>query len=189
MSDLNASDIAELVRRRFNGPEGDELRYIPLVDSALRQLAYDVARDPELRSYLMSDPATTTAILDGNGVADLTTLVDTSPRILLDCLCYGDVHPDPSWASQQPLRQVNDMGPGLLAGAYDSLVYHYWLEGYKLNTRSPDNNATPLAGTISFRTPYWPTIDQLPNALVQKLVWGPYWSDTPITEAKNAAAA
>lgn len=186
MSALNNSDIAELVRRRFNGPEGDELRYLPLVDVALRQLAYDVARDPELRQYLMSDPATATAILNGQGIADLTTLVNTTPRILLDCLCYGDVHPDPTWTSQQPLREVAEMGQGLLSGAYDSLVYHYWLEGLNLNTRSPDNNVNPLTGTISFRTPYWPTIAQLPEHLVEKLVYGPYWS-VPETQSKNEA--
>lgn len=188
MADLNHSDIAELVRRRFNGPEGDELRYIPLVDSALRQLAYDVARDQSLRHYLMSNPATTQAILDADGVADLTPLVTTSPRILLECLQYGDVHPDPSWDSQQPLREVSDMGPGLLAGAYDALIYHYWLEGMNLNTRSPDNNETPLVGTISFRTPYWPTLAQLPNSLVQKLVWGNYWQHSAVTEAKGEAS-
>ena len=188
MADVSVSDVCEMVRRRFNLPEGDELRFMPLVDPALRQLAYDVARDPSLRNYLMTDADTVTATLDADGIADLSTLVNTSPRILLECLCYGDVHPDPSWASQQPLREVSEMGQGLLAGAYDSLVYHYWLEGMNLNTRSPDNNVTPLVGTISFRTPYWPTLDQLPNSLVQKLVWGPYWADTPLTEAKNAAA-
>jgi hypothetical protein len=187
MSSLNASDIGELVRRRFNGPEGDELRYIPLVDSALRQLAYDVAKDPGMRSWLLSDPTTAIATLDANGIADLTPLIENSPRILLECLCYGDVHPDPSWASQQPLRQVPEMGQGLLAGAYDGLIYHYWLEGYFLNTRSPDNNATPLVGTISFRTPRWPTLAELPEALVQKLVWGNYWV-TGEQKSENAAA-
>jgi hypothetical protein len=175
MSALTNADIAELVRRRFHGPPGDELRYLPLVDSALRQLAYDCAHQGDYQQYVMSDPATTTATLDADGIADLLPLMD-DPRILLECLYIGDVHPDPSWDSQQPLRQANSMGQGLLSGNYDALIYHYWLEGTDLNTRSPDNNVTPLVGTISFRTAYWPTMDQLPELLVEKLVWGHYWT-------------
>lgn len=186
MADFNHSDIAEMVRRRFNGPEGDELRYIPLVDSALRQLAYDVARDSQLRNWLLTDPDTATATLDADGVADLSALI-TAPRILLECLQYGEIRPpvDANY-STQPFRMIENSGMGLLAGNYDSLVYKCWLEGTSLFTKSGDGNATPLVGDISFRVPYWPTIAQLPNALVQKLVWGPYWTDSPITEAKGA---
>src|SRR5262249_44974937 len=113
-------------------------------------------------------------------------LLLADPRILLECLCYGDVQPDPSWATNQPLRQVPEMGQGLLQGNYDSLIYHYWLEGTDLNTRSPGNNVTPLVGTISFRTPYWPTLAQLPELLVEKLVWGPYWNPAE-PRSENAA--
>ena len=188
MSTLNASDIAELVRRRFNGPEGDELRYIPLVDPALRQLSYDVARDPSLRNWLMTDPLTTTVTLDADGVADLTDLIE-DPRILLECLQYGEIRPPVSVSySTQPFRMIDNSGMGLLAGNYDSLVYKCYLDGVLLRTKSGDSNATPLAGVMSFQVPYWPTIAQLPNALVQKLVWGPWWSNTPVTEAKGSAA-
>lgn len=187
MADLNHSDVAELVRRRFNGPEGDELRYIPLVDSALRQLAYDVARDPNLRNWLMTDQATTTAILDADGVADLTTLI-TTPRILLECLQYGEIFPPVNANySTQPFRMIDNEGAGQLAGAYDSLVYKAWLHGTDLHTRSGDSNVTPLVGSISFSVPYWPTIAQLPNSLVQKLVWGNYWQ-TGEPKSENAAA-
>lgn len=184
MSAFNNSDIAELVRRRFNGPEGDELRYLPLVDSALRQLAYDVAEDPNLRHWLMTDPASTTAILT-SGVADLTALV-TSPRILLECLQYGEIFPPVAVGySTQPFRLVANVAQLLLAGAYDSLVFKACLDGDNLRTRSADNNVTPIAGTISFRVPYWPTITQLPEPLVENLVWGPYWQ----TEVRSENAA
>lgn len=189
MSNLNASDIAELVRRRFNGPEGDELRYIPLVDSALRQLAYDVAKDPSLRQWLMTDPSTTTATLDADGVADLTALI-ADPRILLECIGFGDVFPpvDPNY-STQPFRLVDNIGQLQLAGCYDALVLKATVDGFKFKTKSGDANATPLVGDISFAVPFWPRLSDLPESLVEQLVWGPYWQDTPLTEAKNASAA
>ena len=189
MADLDHSGIAQLVLRRFNGPQSDELRYIALVDSALRQLAYDVARDPGLRQWLMTDPATTTATLDGDGVADLTALI-ASPRILLECLQYGNIFPPVNVAlgySTQPLRLIDNTGQILLAGNYDALVFKATLDGVNLKTKSADNNATPLAGTISLEVPYWPTIAQLPNSLVQKLVWGNYWI-TGEPKSENAAA-
>ena len=186
MSAFNHSDIAEMVRRRFNLPEGDELRFIPLVDSALRQLAYDVAKDPSLRAWLMTDPSFTTASLSAAGVADLTALV-ASPRILLECLQYGEITPPAAYASDQPFRMIDNSGQGQLAGAYDALVYKAWVEGDNLFTKSPDNNVTPLTGTIAFRVPYWPTISQLPEPLVKNLVWGNYWISTPLTEVQNAA--
>lgn len=188
MADASVSDVCEMVRRRFNLPEGAELQFMPLVDPALRALSYDVARDPALRNWLMTDPDTTTAVLDADGVADLTTLVG-NPRILLECLSYGEIRPPVNVNySTQPFRMIDNQGAGEIQGAYDSLVYKAWLDGVKLHTKSSDNNVIPLVGTISFSVPYWATLTQLPNTLVQKLVWGPYWSDTPITEAKNATA-
>ena len=186
MSALNHSDIGELVRRRFNGPEGDEIRYIPLVDSALRQLAYDVAKDPSTRQWLMTDPSTTTATLDGDGIADLSTLI-TTPRILLECLQYGDIFPpvNPAYPTQ-PFRLVDQTGMIQLAGNYDALVLKATVDGHTLKTKSPDNNATPLVGTISFQVPYWPTIAQLPEPLVEDLVWGNYWA-TGESKSENAA--
>lgn len=176
MSALTNADIAELVRRRFNGPPGDELRYLPLVDSALRQLAVDTAKDANSRDWLMTDPASAVATLDAAGVADLTALI-ASPRILLDCLSYGDIYPpvDPNY-STQPFRLVDNSGALQLAGGYDSLIYKAHVDGFTLQTKSQDNNATPLVGDISFRVPYWPTMAQLPEPLVEKLVYGHYWS-------------
>lgn len=186
MSSLNASDIAELVRRRFNGPEGDELRYIPLVGPALRSLAYDVAKDPNLRDWLLTDPLTTTVTLDAGGVADLSTLITTN-KILLECLMYGDIMPpvDPNY-STQPFRLLSNPGQGQLASHYDPLVYKAWLEGFKLHTKSSDNNATPLVGDIRFSVSYEPTLPQLAESLVHHLVWGNYWA-TGEAKSENAA--
>lgn len=187
MADLDHSGIAQLVLRRFNGPQSDELRYIALVDSALRQLSYDVARDPKLRYWLFTPRTTTTATLDADGVADLSTLI-TTPRILLECLQHGNIYPPASTGITQPMRLIDNPGMGQLQGAYDGLVLKCWLEGPDLHTRSADGNANPLTGSLAFEVPYWASLTQLPDSLVQKLVWGPYWSDTPMTEAKGAAA-
>lgn len=171
MSSLTHSDVAELVRRRFNGPDGDELRYIPLVDPAIRHLAYEVAADPELRHWLLTDPATTTVALDANGVANLTALI-ASPRIILECLKYGSIMP-PAGYSTQPLRMLDNEGQGQLKGMFDSLQGKFWLNGTFLFTKRV-NNAF-MAGSLRLEVPYWPTLLQLPESLIHKLVHGDYW--------------
>lgn len=186
MSTLNHSDIAEMVRRRFNLPEGAELQFVPLVDPALRQLAYDVARDSSLRQWLMTVPTATTVTLDADGVADLTALI-TDPRVLLECLQYGDIFPlVASGYPTQPFRLVDNVGQLQLAGGYDALILKATVDGFSLKTKSPDGNVTPLVGDISFQVPYWPTLAQLPEPLVEKLVWGNYWNTG---EPKSANAA
>lgn len=174
-----------MVRRRFGLPEGGELAFMPLVDPALRRLAYDVAKDPSLRDWMLTDPTSAIATLDANGVADLSPLI-VSPRILLECLSYGDIYPpvDPSYPTL-PFRMV-ESGHLQLAGAYDALVLKCSLNGTSLHTKSPDNNATPLVGDISFQVPFWATLPQLAEPLVQKLVDGPYW--TPAETGKANAA-
>lgn len=185
MSVLTTSDICESVRRRFGLPEGDALRFQPLVNPALRRLAYDVAKDSSLRDWLITDPSMTTTTLDGNGVADLTALI-ANPRILLECLKYGDILPPVGYPSTQPFRMIATTGQGQLSGAYDALVYKCFLNGVLLGTKSPDNNVTPLAGVISFQVPYWPTLVQLPEPLIERLVNGPYWLE-PLIAKENAA--
>lgn len=173
MSALTHNDIAEMVRRRFNGPDGDVLRYVPLVDSAIRHLAYDVAADPNLSHWLLTDPATTTAVLDANGVANLTALI-ANPRILLECLRYGEVMPPVNDSYPQlPLRMLDHEGQGMLKGIFDRLQGKYWLSGKFLHTKRISN--AYMAGSISFETGYWPTLDQLPEALIHNLVHGNYW--------------
>ena len=185
MADASVSDVCEMVRRRFNLPEGAELQFMPLVDPALRALSYDVARDPALRNWLMTDPATTTAVLDADGVANLTTLI-ASPRILLECLSYGEIRPPVNVNySTQPFRMIDNQGAGEIQGAYDSLVYKAWLDGVKLHTKSADNNVIPLVGSISFSVPYWASLSQLPNSLVQMLVWNDYWNEALVAKTSD----
>lgn len=182
MSALTHADIGEMVRRRFNGPDGDVLRYVALVDPAIRHLAYDVAVDPNLRPWLMTDPATTTAALDANGIADLSPLI-ANPRIILECLKYGEIMPPAgSGYPTQPFRMLNSEGQGQLKGMFDALQPKCWLSGYFLHTKRV--NAF-MVGSISLEVPYWPTIAQLPESLVHKLVHGDYWDAT----VKEDAAA
>lgn len=163
--------IAIRVRRRLGLPESATLGLQPLVDVVLRRLCYDLAKDPNSRNWVLTSPATTTATLDANGVADLTTLI-ASPRIILECLRYGEIT-DPS--NDLPMRFLAHTGQGLLAGAYDSLQLKCWLDGSSLYTKSSDNNATPLSGPLSFSVPYWLTIAQLNDSLTERLVMHPDW--------------
>lgn len=173
MSSLSHKDIAEIVRRRFNGPDGDELRYIPLVDSALCHLAYDVAADLGLRHLLLTDPAATVVTLV-NGVADLSTLV-AAPRILLECLKYGEIMPPiAAGYPTQPFRFIDNTGQGQLKGMFDSLQPKCWLGGNFLYTKMV-NNAF-MVGDISLEVSYWPDLAQLPDQLVHNLVHGNYWT-------------
>lgn len=181
MSALTHADIAEIVRRRYNGPDGDELRYIPLVDPAIRHLAFEVAANSQLRHWLLTDPANTTVTL-ANGVANLTTLI-ANPRIILECLKYGTIRPPVSSAyPTQPFRMINNEGQGQLKGMFDALQPKCWLEGAYLHTKNIAGMR--MAGTITLEVPYWPSLAQLPESLVERLVHGNYWSG--VIE-KNAA--
>lgn len=164
MSTLSYEQVAILVRRRTGGREEERLRYVPLVDEGLRRLAYRVARDSRLRNYLLTDPVTTTATLDGNGVADLSTLL-TTPRILLECLEYGQINHSSS-SYQFQWRQSSEQGN--LRGAADSLWLRCWLVGTKLYTKGLGNSV--LTGSISLAVAYVPTLAQLPELLVEMLV-------------------
>lgn len=184
MANETFESIAVRVRRRFGGPETDVLRYQPLVDPALRALAYEVGSSPNLNNWLQTDRATATVTLDADGVADLTALI-AAPRILLECLPYGDIFLPVAYGNKQPFRLVANLGQLDLAGAYDGIIYRACLTGSELFTRSPDGNQTPLAGDISFSTTYWPTLAQLPDALVERLVMGPWWQE--MARDKDAA--
>ncbi len=169
------------VRRRFNRPETDTLGLQPLVDVALRRLCYDLAMDPATRNWVLTDPATTTLTLDADGSVSLAPLI-ASPRILLECVELGEITPPSGYPSTQPFRFVKNSSQGQLAGCYDSIVYKAWIEGSRLYTKSGDNNATPLAGDIALSVPYWQTLQQLDQSLVERLVFHTYWDGTPAKE-------
>lgn len=50
------------------------------------------------------------------------------------------------------------------------MYLHYWMQGVKLNTISEDNNATPLTGSLGLAVPYWATLAQLSEQLIEPLV-------------------
>lgn len=173
MSSETHESIAIRVRRRLNGPETDTLRFQPLVDVALRRLAYDVGISANVENWLQTDKASTTVTLDGDGVADLTDLID-DPRIILECLHYGEIYPPVASGITQPFRLVNNFGQLQLPSAYDPMFLRACLEGTNLITKSVDG-VTPLSGDISLSTTYWPTLAQLPDSLVERLVFHDYW--------------
>lgn len=174
MSALTHKDIAEIIRRRFNGPDGDELRYVPLVDPAIRHLAMDVAADPGMRHWLLTNPTTTTVVLDANGVANLSPLV-TTPRILLEYLKCGEILPPVGVGyPTQPFQMIDNSGQGQLKGIFDSLQPKCWLGGNLLYTKMV--NGAFMVGPISFEVSYWPTLLQLPDTLIHRLVHGDYWT-------------
>jgi hypothetical protein len=164
MSTLNEEQVGLLVRRRLGLPPATRLRFVPLIPAALLRTVEKCAARDDLRHWVLTDKATTTAALDGSGVAGLSTLV-TTPRIQLHLLRYGNIyHADSTF----PLRPLEEAAHGQLAGALDTMFLRYWLEGTNLCTRSADGNTTPLSGPLSFAVPYWMTLAQLPEALVEK---------------------
>ena len=161
--------IAVRVRRHLGLPESATVALQPLVDVILRRLCLDLAKEPHNRHWILTDPATTTVALSA-GVADLSSLI-TSPRIILEGLCYGEIYPPSGYTSTLPFHLVEHSGQGQLAGAYDGIQYDAWLVGSSLHTRGEDT----LVGTISLAVPYWPTIAQLNGSLTDRLVLHPDW--------------
>lgn len=133
------------------------------VDDAIRATVRKCAASSSLRHHVLTDPAETTATLDSDGVADLSTLIESAPRILLEDLKHGDItHPDSTF----PLRPLEHSAQGALSGALDAMFPRYWIRGTKLHTRATD----VLSGDLSFAVPHWMTLEDFPDALVLKLV-------------------
>lgn len=163
---MTEDQIAVLVRRRAGLPETARLRIIPLVEMGLRRLAKHVAERQNLRHWLLTNQATTTAALDANGVVDLSD-IDLTHHVLIECLRYGRIYHE---SSVYPLQWVSTPSQGALGGIFDTIFLHCWLEGTMLYTRSSDGNATPLTGNLSFAVPFWPALSALPDALNELLV-------------------
>lgn len=123
---------------------------------------------------MLTDPATTTLTLGGDGSVSLASLI-TSPRIILECIEVGEITPPAAYLSTQPFRFLKNAAQGRLAGCYDGIQLKAWVEGTRLYTKSADNNATPLAGDIALSVPYWQTLAQLDQSLVERLVFHDYW--------------
>ena len=162
MSALTEEQIALLVCKRLGLPPAARLRFVPLIPAGLLRTVRLAAADPTLRHLVWTDPATTTAALNASGVADLSTLVSTT-RVQLDLLKYGEIrHADYSF----PLRLIENSGQGAFAGSLDDLFPKCWLTGKKLSTRVRSETSL-LAGALSFAVPYWQTLAQLDESLVE----------------------
>ena len=130
--------------------------------ATLQALAREVAESRQLRHHLLTDPSNTTVTLAA-GAADLTALIASG--VLLDKLKAGEItHPD----NPLPLEWFNSKAHAALDGGLDSLFIGCWLEGTTLKTKVISDVA--LAGNLSFRVPFIPTLAQLPDALTGKLV-------------------
>lgn len=171
---ITTNDVCARVRARLKKliPVDDVPRVDVLIADqirpALEALARKVAYDSKKRPQLLTDPATTTVVLDANGVADLSVLV-TGSHILLECLRYGEIYPPVvSGNSTLPLRMVDNSGQGQVKGMFDRLQFKCWLVGEKLHTKSP--NSTALAGAISLAVPRVPDLPDLPFSLEGELI-------------------
>lgn len=168
MSNLTEKEVAVKIRRRMNAPVSDRLRYHPLISDGLLILAREVATD-DRRDLMLTDRASTVADLDADGVCDLTVLLSSSPRILLDRLEYGEIY---HTSHRDPLVWRNGKSAARLASHMDSFYLHCWLEGKKLHTVSLDANETPLANPLQleFSVPYQATLAQLSEQLIPALI-------------------
>jgi hypothetical protein len=161
VSSYEENQVGVLVRQRLGLPPSAALGFLPLIPAAILRTIEKAAARADLRPYTLTDPSTTTATLDANGVADLTTLI-TTPGILLNCVKYGDItHPD----YPQPLRFLNGgIAHGQFAGALDGLFPKCWLENNDLHTRVATEAA--LAGDLSLAVPYQQTLAQINDILI-----------------------
>jgi hypothetical protein len=160
VSAYDEEQVAILVCKRLGLPPASRLRFVPLIPAALLRTCRKAAARPSLRHLVWTDPASVTAALDGSGVADLSSLVATN-RVQLDLLKYGEIrHPDYA----HPLRLI-ESATGGFAGSLDSLFPKCWLKGQKLSTRVSGEAA--LAGSLSLAVPFWQTLAQLDESLVE----------------------
>lgn len=161
MSAYTEEQVALLVCKRLGLPPAARLRFVPLIPAGLLRTCRKAAARPALRHLVWTDPAAVTVALNGSGVADLSTLVSTN-RVQLNLLKYGEIrHADFS----SPLRLV-ESATGGFAGSLDLLFPKCWLIGKKLSTRK-GGETTYLAGSLSFAVPYWQTLAQLDESLVE----------------------
>lgn len=166
MATLN--DIAQRVKALVspNGAGDEDFAYAvgQILFPELEALARDLARRPSMRHHVLTDPADVTVVLDGDGVADLSTL-EEDEGVLLDCLKYGRVTLD---GLSFPLKLVETPTQGALAGALDTMFARCWLVGPNLYTKGTDGN--PLSGTLALAVPRVPGLDQVAGKVEGLLV-------------------
>ncbi len=154
-------EIGILVAKRLGADPSDVLRFVPLVPAGILRTCRKAAARRNLRHLVWTDPASVTAALDGSGVADLSALVTTN-RVQLDLLKYGEIR---HAGYDFPLRLV-ESATGGFAGSLDALFPKCWLRGQNLHTRVGGDVAV-LPGPLAFAVPYWQTLAQLDESLVE----------------------
>lgn len=163
MSDLSYSQIGILVRNRLDLPASARLRLQSLINTGLQRLGKKVAQDRHKRQYILSDQSTTTATL-ASGSVSLDTLIDDS-GLQLEFITYGFL-----WHSDYtaPLQWKRGPDMGAIAGPFDNVFPHCWMEGTTLYAKG--TNGAALSGVVRFAVPYVPTLAQLSNTLNDELL-------------------
>lgn len=161
MSDLTHSTIAILVRNRLDLPASARIRIQSLVNTGLQRLGKKVAQDRHKRQYILTDKASVTASLT-SGYVDLSTLIEAN-GIQLEYITYGYV-----WHGSNALQWKRGPDLGGMAGPFDTVFPHCWLEGEVLYTKG--TNGSVLSGTLSFSVPYIPSLSQLSSTLNDDLL-------------------
>lgn len=164
MSILTEEHIAIQVRQKLRLPPTAALDIQPLVSVGLNQLAIQVADSYKDRHWMLTDPSVVSVTLT-NGVADLTTTIDTY-NILIEKIRYGMVYLNV--ITGQPLIWLNQVGVGRMAGPYDSIFNHVWAQGTTLQVRGP--NATAPSGILYLAVSYVASLSQLNPSLNDDLV-------------------
>jgi len=155
--------IAILVAKRLKVDPSETLRFVPLIPAAILRAVQKFAERDDLRHHVLTDPAQVTVDLDGSGVADLSDLID-DPRIVLNLLRFGEItHANFDF----PLRRLETTAQARFASALDSLFPKYWLEGNKLKTRATVEGGGALSGALALSVPYWMTLAQVPEIVVE----------------------
>lgn len=155
---LNPQLAAELCRQRLGLPDASRAaQFINLIPDALKATARKIAQNPHLRDLLITNPATTTGAIGAGGKVNLALLY-TTYNILLEFLDVGQIYHS---GSNYPLQKRSPQ-EAALAGAYDSIFYHYWIEGDYLTAQG---NGVKLTGNLAFAVPYFPeTLAALPES-------------------------
>lgn len=140
--------VSELCRHRLGLPDASgSARFINLIPEALKATARKIASNANLRHLLVTDPAATLLNLSAGRVNLQTGYAQFN--FLLEYLDCGKIYHS---GSVHPLQKIST-NQANLNGVYDSVFYHYFVEGDFLTALG---NGVKLSGQLSFAVPYFP---------------------------------
>ena len=146
---LTTQVVAELCRQHLGLPDGSKAaQFINLIPEALKLTARKIAADANLRQLLITDPAATSIAIAAGGKVNLQTGYQ-SFAFLLEFIDLGQIYHS---GSTFPLQKRTAQEANL-PGAYDSVFYHYYIEGDYLYAIG---NGVKLTGVLTFAVPYFP---------------------------------